>query len=202
MAVSPLIKGSSIEMDAQRTTDSLRGQFLIATPAIESGFFKHTVTYICEHGEAGAMGIVINKPLELQLADIFEHLNIQPMLSHDEVSVMAGGPVKVDRGFVLHSPDSSYDATLKVSEAVWLTTSKDVLVDIASGEGPERHLVALGYAGWSAGQLEQEIAQNSWLTAPFNADVLFKTPTEKKFAAAGSLLGIDIHLLTSQAGHS
>ena len=144
-------------MDVQRTTDSLRGQFLIATPALESGFFKHTVTYICEHGEAGAMGIVINKPLDLQLADIFEHLNIQPMLSHDEVSVMAGGPVKVDRGFVLHSPGTHYDATLKVNETVWLTTSKDVLVDIASGSGPDQHLVALGYAGWTAGQLEKEL---------------------------------------------
>ena len=102
-------------MDVQRTTDSLKGYFLIATPVIESGFFKGTVTYVCEHGEAGAMGIVINKPLDLQLADVFEHLNIQPLLSHDEVSVMAGGPIKVDRGFVLHSPGISYDATLKVN---------------------------------------------------------------------------------------
>ena len=101
-------------MDVQRTTDSLRGQFLISTPVIESGFFKSTVTYICEHGEAGAMGIVINKPLDLQLADIFEHLNIQPLLSHDEVAVLAGGPVKVDRGFVLHSPGVTYDATLEL----------------------------------------------------------------------------------------
>ena len=119
-------------MDVQRTTDSLRGQFLISTPVIESGFFKSTVTYICEHGEAGAMGIVINKPLDLQLADIFEHLNIQPLLSHDEVAVLAGGPVKVDRGFVLHSPGVTYDATRKVNDEVWLTTSKDVLVEIAS----------------------------------------------------------------------
>ena len=111
------------------------------------------------------MGIVINKPLDLQLADIFEHLNIQPLLSHDEVAVLAG-PVKVDRGFVLHSPGVTYDATLKVNDEVWLTTSKDVLVDIASGTGPDQHVVTLGYAGWSAGQLEQEIAENSWLTTP------------------------------------
>jgi putative transcriptional regulator len=189
-------------MDVQRTTDSLRGQLLIATPALESGFFKHTVTYICEHGEAGAMGIVINKPLDLQLADIFEHLNIQPMLSHDEVSVMAGGPVKVDRGFVLHSPGTHYDATLKVTETVWLTTSKDVLVDIASGSGPDQHLVALGYAGWTAGQLEQEIAENSWLTAPADQQILFEVSAQEKLACAGRLLGIDIHLLASQAGHS
>ena len=189
-------------MDVQRTTDSLRGQFLIATPVIESGFFKSTVTYICEHGEAGAMGIVINKPLDLQLADIFEHLNIQPLLSHDEGAVLAGGPVKVDRGFVLHSPGVTYDATLKVNEEIWLTTSKDVLVDIASGTGPDKHLVTLGYAGWSAGQLEQEIAENSWLTAPASQDVLFKSQVTDKFADAGRLLGIDIHLLTQQAGHS
>ncbi len=202
MAISPLRKKSFITMDVQRTTDSLRGQFLIATPVIESGFFKSTVTYICEHGEAGAMGIVINKPLDLQLADIFEHLNIQPLLSHDEVAVLAGGPVKVDRGFVLHSPGVTYDATLKVNDEVWLTTSKDVLVDIASGTGPDQHVVTLGYAGWSAGQLEQEIAENSWLTTPANQDVLFNTQVTDKFADAGRLLGIDINLLTQQAGHS
>ena len=189
-------------MKVQRTTDSLRGHFLIATPAIESGFFKQTVTYICEHGETGAMGIVINKPLDLQLADIFEHLNIQPLLSHDEVPVMAGGPVKVDRGFVLHSPDKTFDATLKVNADVWLTTSKDVLADIAAGSGPEKHLVALGYAGWSAGQLEQEIAENSWLTVSADEKVLFETAIKQKFEAAGTLLGIDIRLLTQHAGHS
>ena len=189
-------------MKMQRTTDSLRGHFLIATPAIESGFFKQTVTYICEHGETGAMGVVINKPLDLQLADIFEHLNIQPLLSHDEVSVMAGGPVKVDRGFVLHSPDKTFDATLKVNADVWLTTSKDVLAEIAAGSGPERHLVALGYAGWSAGQLEQEIAANSWLTVAADDKVLFETHIQQKFESAGSLLGIDIRLLSQQAGHS
>ena len=166
-------------MKVQRTTDSLRGHFLIATPAIESGFFKQTVTYICEHGETGAMGIVINKPLDLQLADIFEHLNIQPLLSHDEVP-----------------------ATLKVNADVWLTTSKDVLADIAAGSGPEKHLVALGYAGWSAGQLEQEIAENSWLTVRADEKVLFETAVKQKFEAAGNLLGIDIRLLTQHAGHS
>ena len=115
---------------------------------------------------------------------------------------MAGGPVKVDRGFVLHSPGVTYDATLKVNEEIWLTTSKDVLVDIASGTGPDKHLVTLGYAGWSAGQLEQEIAENSWLTAPASQDVLFKSQVTDKFADAGRVLGIDIHLLTQQAGHS
>ena len=115
---------------------------------------------------------------------------------------MAGGPVKVDRGFVLHSPGVTYDATLKVNEQIWLTTSKDVLVDIASGTGPDQHLVTLGYAGWSAGQLEQEIAENSWLTTPASQDVLFKSQVTDKFADAGRLLGIDINLLTQQAGHS
>lgn len=189
-------------MKVQHTTDSLKGHFLIATPAIESGFFKQTVIYICEHGETGATGIIINKPLDLHLADIFEHLNIQPLLSHDEVPVMAGGPVKVDRGFVLHSPNKIFDATLKVTSEVWLTTSKDVLAEIAAGSGPEKHLVALGSAGWSAGQLEQEIAENSWLTVVANEQVLFETTIKQKFEAAGNLLGIDIRLLTLQAGHS
>ena len=110
--------------------------------------------------------------------------------------------MKVDRGFVLHSPGVTYDATLKVNDEVWLTTSKDVLVDIASGTGPDQHVVTLGYAGWSAGQLEQEIAENSWLTTPASREVLFNTQVTEKFAAAGKLLGIDIHLLTQQAGHS
>ena len=110
--------------------------------------------------------------------------------------------MKVDRGFVLHSPDRTFDATLKVNSDVWLTTSKDVLADIAAGSGPEKHLVALGYAGWSAGQLEQEIAENSWLTVTANEHVLFETVIKQKFEAAGSLLGIDIRLLTQHAGHS
>ena len=189
-------------MNMQRTTDSLKGYFLLATPVIESGFFKGTVTYVCEHGETGAMGLVVNKPLDLQLADIFEHLNIQPLLSHDEVSVMAGGPIKVDRGFVLHSPGVSYDATLKVNEDVWLTTSKDVLADIASGSGPDQHLIALGYTGWSAGQLEKEIAENCWLTIAADTTVLFDISAEQKSESAGQLLGIDIRLLTQHAGHS
>lgn len=186
----------------QRTTDSLRDHFLIATPSIDRGFFKGSVTYICEHGEAGAMGVVINKPLDLHLADIFEHLSIQPLLSYDEEAVMAGGPVKVDRGFVLHSNDFSWEATLKVSDTINLTTSKDVLAAIAAGNGPEQHLVALGYAGWSAGQLEEELVQNSWLTIKADPKVLFDTPHNDRLDAAGQLLGIDIRLLSSHAGHS
>jgi putative transcriptional regulator len=115
---------------------------------------------------------------------------------------MAGGPVKVDRGFVLHSPDKTFDATLKVNADVWLTTSKDVLAEIAAGSGPERHLVALGYAGWSAGQLEQEIAANSWLTVAADDKVLFETHVQQKFESAGGLLGIDIRLLSQHVGHS
>lgn len=189
-------------MEMQRTTDSLKGHFLISTPTIASGFFNQTVTYICEHGEAGAMGITVNKPLDLHLADIFEHLNIQPLLSYDEAPVMAGGPVKIDRGFVLHSPQKTYEATLKITSDVWLTTSKDVLSDIAAGQGPDRHLVALGYSGWAAGQLEEEIVTNSWLTVAADQNVLFETAAENKFESAGQLLGIDVRLLTQQAGHS
>jgi len=110
--------------------------------------------------------------------------------------------VKVDRGFVLHSPDKTFDATLKVNADVWLTTSKDVLANIAAGSGPEKHLVALGHAGWSAGQLEQEIAENSWLTVSADEKVLFETAIKQKFEAAGNLLGIDIRLLSQHAGHS
>jgi putative transcriptional regulator len=188
---------------SSRAGDSLRNHFLLAMPSLAEGIFSHSITYICEHGESGAMGIVINQPLELTVAEIFDHLQIKALKDFDEVPVMAGGPVQIDHGFVLHrAMDTEWEASIKVTEDITLTTSRDVLRAIANGTGPEEHLIALGYAGWSPGQLEQELAQNSWLTLPAESDIIFATPCEQRLGAAAAQLGIDMNLISGQAGHA
>jgi putative transcriptional regulator len=172
-------------------------------PRLTEGIFAHSVTYICEHGESGAMGIVINRPLDLTVAEIFEHLQISATGDFSDEPVMAGGPVQLDHGFVLHrNCDKAWEASLKITNEITLTTSRDILRAIASGEGPRDHLIALGYAGWAAGQLEQELAENSWLTLPGNSDVIFSTPADQRMGAAAALLGIDMNLISGQAGHA
>lgn len=185
-----------------RISDSLRDHFLIATPALNAGFFARSVTYICEHGEAGAMGIVINHPLDVGLAEVLEHLDIVWAQGEPTPTILAGGPVDVDHGFVLHQPVGAWDSSMRIAEGIALTSSRDILAAIAAGNGPEDFLVALGYAGWSAGQLEQELAQNSWLTVPGDTRILFRTPFEARLSAAGRKLGIDIDLMSGEAGHA
>lgn len=186
-----------------RSSDCLRDHFLLAMPSLSEGIFSHSITYICEHGESGAMGIVINQPLELTVAEIFDHLQIDNQTGFDDVPVMAGGPVQIDHGFVLHRRgEQEWEASIKVTEEITLTTSRDVLRAIASGKGPQEHLIALGYAGWSAGQLEQELAENSWLTLPADSEIIFGTPYHGRLAAAAAQLGIDINLISAQAGHA
>ena len=186
-----------------RSSDCLKDHFLLAMPGLTEGLFSHSITYICEHGESGAMGIVINQPLELSVAEIFDHLQISPKGNFDDMPVMAGGPVQIDHGFVLHRQDAGdWEASLHVTDEVTLTTSRDVLRAIASGSGPQEHIIALGYAGWAAGQLEHEIAENSWLTLPANTDIIFETPYERRLNAAAAMLGIDMNLISGQAGHA
>jgi putative transcriptional regulator len=190
-------------VNTARSGNCLRDHFLLAMPRLAEGIFSQSITYICEHGESGAMGIVINRPLDLSVGEIFEHLHISAQRDFSAVPVMAGGPVQVDHGFVLHRYcDTSWDASLKVTPEITLTTSRDILRAIARGEGPPDHLIALGYAGWGAGQLEQELAENSWLTLPGNSDVIFSTPPDRRLGAAAALLGIDMNLISSQAGHA
>ena len=149
------------------------------------------------------MGIVINRPLDLSVSEIFEHLQIQSGGDFSSEPVMAGGPVQMDHGFVLHRYcDKSWEASLKVTTEITLTTSRDILRAIAIGEGPRDHLIALGYAGWGAGQLEQELADNSWLTLPGSSDVIFATPADQRLGAAAAQLGIDMNLISGQAGHA
>ncbi len=192
-----------LSVNTARSSDCLRGHFLLSMPSLSEGIFAQSVTYICEHGESGAMGIVINHPLELSVAEIFEHLNIIPKVEFADRAVMAGGPVQIDHGFVLHrNCSNTWEASLKVTPEVTLTTSCDILRAIANGSGPRDYLIALGYAGWAAGQLEQELAENSWLTLPADSDIIFATPAERRLDAAAALLGIDMNLISGEAGHA
>ena len=183
--------------------NSLKNHFLIAMPGLCGGVFANSITYICEHTEEGAMGIVINHPLELSLDEILEHLDLGEIHLKRNDRILAGGPVQMDRGFVLHRRGiKEWQATMPVSDQIALTTSQDILSDIAHNEGPEDSLVALGYAGWAAGQLESEIADNAWLTMPADIDIIFKTPPEDRARVAAAKLGIDLALISPQAGHA
>ena len=177
--------------------------FLIAMPNMVDPHFAHTLTYVCEHSAEGALGIVVNKPIDMTLSVLFEQIDVA--LADAELRdspVHFGGPVQVDRGFVLHRPLGNWQSTLAVSDDIGLTTSKDVLEAVGRGEGPRDVFVSLGYAGWSAGQLEQEIAQNAWLTVAADPEVLFDTPADARLPAAMKLLGIDFSRLSDDVGHA
>ena len=193
----------ALSVSTSKSGDCLRDHFLLAMPCLSEGIFSQSITYICEHGEAGAMGIVINRPLDLSVDEIFEHLQITTLRDYSTEPVMAGGPVQMDHGFVLHRYcEDAWEASLNVTNEVTLTTSRDILRAIANDDGPSEHLIALGYAGWAAGQLEQELAENSWLTLPGNSDIIFSTPVDHRMEAAAALLGVDMNLISGQAGHA
>lgn len=181
----------------------LKNQLLIAMPGMQDARFSHTVTYICEHSAKGAMGIVINRPTDLHLADIFDQMDIEIHTPHmGKTAIFGGGPIEEQRGFVLHQPGAKWEATLNVDASLSITTSRDILEAMAQGEGPEKSLVALGYAAWQAGQLEQEIRENAWLTCPCDVDILFNTPPGQRWSAAAGLLGIDLNLISTQSGRA
>ncbi|HEB76962.1 MAG TPA: YqgE/AlgH family protein [Methylothermaceae bacterium] len=180
----------------------LTGQFLIAMPALADPNFAQTVTYICQHNEEGALGIVISRPMEMRLVEILSTMEIDiSREGMDEIPVYFGGPVQPERGFVLHAPAGDWQGTLVINESIGLTTSRDILEAIAAGEGPEKFLVALGYAGWGSGQLEQEMLDNAWLNVPADPEILFETPPSQRWKAAAARLGVNLDLLSSQAGH-
>ena len=180
----------------------LNNQFIIAMPSLADPNFFHTVTYLCQHNQEGALGIVINRSAEMKLGDIFKQMNIRATsLYATETPVFAGGPVQQERGFVLHTTGGGWDASMVISESISLTTSRDVIEAIAVGKGPEQYMVALGYAGWGEGQLEQEILANAWLNTPYSQHVLFDEPINMRWRAAAEQIGIDINQLTTQAGH-
>lgn len=186
---------------------NLVDHFLIAMPSMLDPVFGGTVVYICEHNADGALGVIVNKTTDMTMDVLLERIDLGAdpaagRIAADKKPVMFGGPVQVERGFVLHSPHGDYSSMMKVNERVALTTSKDVLEEVAAGRGPERILVTLGCAGWSAGQLEEEIVRNGWLTVRAEPAVIFDLPAEQRFTAAMKLLGIDPMMLTGDAGHA
>ena len=192
-----------IDIDQSDLTDGgLRNHFLIAMPGLQDPIFAHTVTFICEHNKEGAMGIVINHPLNLSLGDVFEQMQLPANHRIGREPVLSGGPVQVERGFVLHPTGRSWESTLQISPEISLTASRDIIHAMAENRGPENSIVALGYAGWGAGQLEAEIASNAWLTAPAESHILFQTPVEQRWCAAAKHLGIDVNLISPSVGHA
>ncbi|WP_347987237.1 YqgE/AlgH family protein [Methylomonas sp. AM2-LC] len=181
----------------------LNNQFLIAMPGLADPHFFHTVTYLCQHNQDGALGIVINRPTEMKLSDIFQQMGIKTELPKVlNTRVFAGGPVQQERGFVIHSPcEQQWDSSISTAENITLTSSRDVLEAIAEGRGPNQYLIALGYAGWGSGQLEKEIIENAWLNTPCGEAILYETPINQRWNAAAEQLGIDINRLTTPAGH-
>jgi putative transcriptional regulator len=185
---------------------NLANHFLIAMPSMQDQVFGGAVVYVCEHNDNGVLGVVINKPTDMTMETLFERVDLE--LSSDvprsvvDEPIMFGGPVQDDRGFVLHTPGARYSSSLTVTEEVAFTTSIDVLEAVARGTGPSRMLVSIGYAGWSPGQLEDEISRNGWLTVGADTRILFDVPVEERYMAAIKLLGFDPLMLASEAGHA
>lgn len=182
---------------------SFKHQFLISMPSMAESHFAHTITYVCDHDEEGAMGLIINRPTDIPLNEIFSQLEIDDNTrAHAHQPIYSGGPVQTDRGFILHPNDKQWDSTINIAGNISLTTSKDILSAIARGEGPSDSLVALGYAGWGAGQLEEELADNFWLIVPASEDIIFNTPHDERLKAAVAQLGIRLEQLSPDSGHA
>ena len=189
---------------------NLTNQFLIAMPGMGDGTFAGTVVYLCEHTEKGALGLVINKPIDITLRNLFEKVELS--LDREDLAeapVYFGGPVQTERGFVLHEPlddaereSGGYNSSLKIAGGLELTTSKDVLEALSNGTGPKKVLVTLGYSGWAAGQLEDEMSKNGWINVEAQPGIIFDTPVGERYEKALSLLGIDAGMLSSAAGHA
>jgi putative transcriptional regulator len=183
---------------------NFQNHFLIAMPALDDPLFKRSVTFICEHNDEGAMGIVINHPLEVKVADLLKQLQIEFDAASPAAAahVCAGGPIQHDRGFVLHLAKPGYSSSMQVSDELMVTTSKDILLDLTTDQAPEKFILALGYAGWTAGQLEQEIADNAWLVIPADSGIMFDLSHAEKWQSATATIGIKPWQLTNEAGHA
>jgi len=182
---------------------NLTDHFLIAMPALVDSFFSGTLVYIAEHNEHGALGVIVNRPIDMSLGTLFEKIDV-PLEAEGfaGLPVLFGGPVQTDRGFVLHRPVGHWQSTLLVNEHVGLTSSRDVLQSVARSGQPHDVMVTLGYSGWSAGQLEHELAQNAWLTVAAELRILFELPYEERLASAFELLGVNLTNLVDEAGHA
>jgi len=188
-----------------QTSDSpyLVGHLLVAMPGMPDSRFTKSVIYICAHNDEGAMGLVINQPMnDISFPDLLDQLNLEQTDPSAAISIQFGGPVEQGRGFVLHSPDYIHEATLVVDGGIALTGTVDILQDIAEGRGPQKRILALGYAGWGAGQLDSEILANGWLTVEADPEIVFNVDLDKKWNTALAKLGIDLSLLSEDAGHA
>lgn len=196
-------KKAKRESDKSDNSNFLANHFLIAMPTLTDPYFNRAVAYICEHNENGAIGIVINHPLDLHLAEVFRQMDIK--LQNDmtaSLPVLCGGPVHPERGFVIHSPGGNWRSSLEMNSEICVTTSRDILQAIAQDQGPTDAIITLGYANWTAGQLEQEIVNNYWITCPVDLNILFKLPYAERWNAAIELIGIDLTKLISNIGHA
>jgi putative transcriptional regulator len=185
------------------TSSGYTNHLLIAMPALTGSDFAHSVTLVCEHSDKGALGIVLNKPSPMVLSDVLTQMKLEAR--DDRIAaqtVLCGGPVRTDRGFVLHRPGGAWDSTHRVSELIQVTTSRDVLAAMARGEGPGDAYVALGFARWDAGQLEREIRDNDWLPVPADERLLFELPFSERWQASWQFLGIDVEKLSLTAGNA
>ena len=181
----------------------LTNQLLIAMPTMDDPNFARTVTLMCDHSSRGALGLILNKPLSMRMGEIFEQFELKGVEGAlRERPVLRGGPMQTDRGFVVHRPTGAWDSTLKVSDTLHVTTSRDILTAMAHGAGPQEAIVALGYAGWDGGQLEDEIRANAWLSTPVDAGIIFDLPFESRWAAAGRLLGVDLSRISPLSGNA
>ena len=193
----------SSQEESTSSSYNLTGHFLIAMPSLHDDFFNHAVTYICDHDDTGSVGIIINQKTDITLKQVAKEMNISGKSDYDEnQSVFFGGPVDQGRGFILHRPPGDWQSSLKVNDSIALTTSKDILQAIVNNQGPADSIVALGYAGWAAGQLDNEIARNTWLSCPADEQIIFDTPIEERWQAAAKLIGVDLSLLSNDAGHA
>jgi putative transcriptional regulator len=183
---------------------NLTNQFLIAMPGMDDQTFSGTVVYLCEHTERGALGLVINKPIDIKIKNLFEKVDLS--LNRDELGeqpVFFGGPVQTERGFVLHEAvGGHYNSSLEIPGGLEMTTSRDVLEALSHGAGPRKVHITLGYAGWGAGQLEDELSRNGWLNVSADPAIIFDTPVEQRYAKALALLGVDPAMLSQEAGHA
>ncbi len=203
MGIIQIVRARAEDYNSGMPDLDLTHHFLIAMPAMQEGVFAGTLTYICEHNENGALGIVVNRPISLMLGDMFDQVNIplmQPGLA--KMPVHYGGPVQTERGFVLHDTPGNWESTLHIRDKLALTTSRDILEAMGAGKGPRNVIVTLGYAGWDQGQLEHEITENTWLTVPASEHILFDLPAEERLAAAMELLGVSYATLMEDAGHA
>jgi putative transcriptional regulator len=182
---------------------SLVNHFLIAMPQLKDSYFANTVVYMWRHSSEGALGLVVNLPIKMQLTEIFEQLGISDLRNEQSSQiVLSGGPVETEKGFVLHNDKPRWPSSLPITEELTLTTSREILSDISRGEGPEKYLVALGCAGWDPGQLEKELQENSWFTCPASSDIIFSTDYSRKPDMAAATLGFSMSQMTSDVGYS